>query len=146
MNRGRNSLPSRRDWFRLRLPNQDRWLGVSTPEDDNRPAGLQVLELPPNHDGMDLEDLPPLREALLTAEQVASLFDDIEACASDICLFQRRNQDTETNATKLDLVREPFLRHDVKKLQIRYQWRGSRWIDTLEQKGSLTRLVRISHK
>jgi hypothetical protein len=140
---------SRRDWFRLRLPQQSQRLGAAETETSASP-GLRAIEKPPNHDGMNLDDLPPLREASLSRAEVAALFDDIQSQASDVQLMQRRGAsktraDVNAQAT-LAAAKEAFLGGNVKRLQIRYRWQDALWIDTLEQQGSATRLVRISHQ
>ena len=59
---------SRRDWFRLRP-------SPKVSEDTAKPttnsmgevlSGLQAIDHPVNHDGMDLTELPPMREAFLS--------------------------------------------------------------------------------
>lgn len=138
---------SRRDWFRLRLPHQDEWLGDGTSEKQVR--GLRSIDHPPNHDGMNLDELPPLREAMLTDAEVACLLEDIQKYGSDVQLMQKRsavnaraNVATTPNVTA---AKELFLNRVVDRLQIRYRWQDSLWIDTLGRQGPNSRLVRVAH-
>lgn len=152
---------SRRDWFRL-LP---RGAEPATPNPtvaiETAPAavhsmgpaphGLQAIPHPQNHDGMNLADLPPMREAFLSEEQVRQLFTDIEALASDILLMQRlagsvRATAASTTATEqLRTARQSLLDGAIARVQIRYRWQETHWIDTLERRDSGIRLVRVAH-
>ena len=135
---------SRRDWFRLHLPG-----GAARPACDRDPAvgeeacGLQSIEHPPNHDGMDLDELPPMREAVLGRDQVHELFADVEAHATEVLLMQRRGAPTSQS---LSVARSALLGGDLPRIQIRYRWQGSLWIDTLESRPDGYRLVRIAHR
>jgi len=159
---------SRRDWFRLR-PRR-------TGSDDAKPSGiestltvnapnltmgevpdrLQPVAHPVNHDGMDLSELPPMREAILSKEQVRQLFSDIESLASNILLMRRsaRSQratasrataSKATTAEQLRTAQNSLLSGNVPRVQIRYHWQEANWIDTLEARDVGVRLVRISH-
>ncbi len=143
---------SRRDWFRLRVPN------LNPPSADERRAtvgeqavGLNPVAHPPNHDGMNLADLPPMREAMLSAEQVTEVFSDIEQLATDVMLMQRSSRSASTSVSKADTSRSlqvaltSLLLGAIPRVQLRYQWQGALWIDTLEGKPSGYRLVRITH-
>ena len=138
---------SRRDWFRLRLPHQDQWLG-ETPA-PKQAAGLQAIEHPPNYDGMNLDELPPLREAMLSDAEVVCLLDDIKKYGSDIQLMQKRSaQNSRADvapSSDMTTAKEMFLNRTVNRLQIRYRWQQSLWIDTLARQESATRLVRVAH-
>ena len=95
---------SRREWFRLRHSPQAHFMGNGDGSDDladDRSAAnrLQSVESPPNYDGMNLDDLPPVREALLSAQDLDALFDDILRYGSDVQLLQRRST-TETPAAQ----------------------------------------------
>ena len=129
---------SRRDWFRLRRPKVE-LMGAQ------QASPLQPAEQPPNHDGMDLSDLPPMHEAILTDSQIRSLFTDIEECAADIRLISRRGPETNNQAPSLRDATDHFLSGRVNKLQIRYYWQSANWIDTLEKQAEGFRLVRIQH-
>lgn len=111
-----------------------------------RPLRLRPAEQPPNYDGMDLSELPPMHEAILTEPQARALFSDIERCASDIHMIARRGAGSpKGQVATLKLAAERFLAGQLNKLQIRYRWQAARWIDTLEQSSSGIRLVRIRH-
>ncbi len=150
---------SRREWFRLRPRHTDQDAAVSrnTANNDSTAMGevpdvLQTVAHPVNHDGMDLSELPPMREALLTKEQVRQLFSDIESLALDILLMQRsaRSQQASasraTTAEQLRTAQESLLSGNVPRVQIRYLWQETNWIDTLEARDQDVRLVRIAHK
>ena len=147
---------SRRAWFRLRPQLSEE---TPTPEPVRAAAvgeqtiGLSPVEQPPNHDGMDLSQLPPMREALLSQQQVDELFNDIEHLATDVLLMQRRTtaaRDRATaakadTATSLQVARASLCSGSIPRVQIRYRWQDSLWIDTLEVKPDGFRLVRIAH-
>lgn len=152
---------SRRDWFRL-LPQRSEPTKpaagpANSPEAAVAPAmgttphGLQAIPHPQNHDGMNLEDLPPMREAFLSEEQVRQLFADIEAFASEITLMQRlpgsaRATPSATSVTEqLGTAQQRLLVGAIARVQIRYRWDDRHWIDTLERRDSGIRLVRIAH-
>lgn len=115
------------------------------------PNGLQAIAHPVNHDGMDLAELPPMREALLSEEQVRQLFSDIESVASDILLMQRSARSQRAAASKvtteeqLRLAQATLLSGDAPRVQIRYHWQEANWIDTLERRDDGVRLIRITH-
>jgi len=113
--------------------------------------GLQPIEHPVNHDGMDLTELPPMREAMLSVEQVQQLFADIEALASEILLMQRspRSQRATSarvsTAEQLRTAKDALLSSTLPRVQIRYHWQAMNWIDTLERRDDGVRLIRIAH-
>ena len=115
------------------------------------PNGLQPIAHPENHDGMNLSELPPMREALLSEEQVRQLFSDIKVLASDILLMQRSARSQRATASKtttaeqLRAAQETLLSGTVPRVQIRYQWQAANWIDTLERRDNGVRLIRITH-
>lgn len=153
---------SRRDWFRLRrssdtsievtLSDLPREPQVATNHSmGEAPNGLRPIAHPENHDGMNLSELPPMREALLSEEQVRQLFSDIEALASDVLLMQRspRSQRTTvskaTTAEQLGTAQNALLSGSIPRVQVRYQWQAANWIDTLELRENGVRLIRITH-
>lgn len=137
---------TRRDWFRLRPKPQapGKRIGQQAPD-------LQAIPQPVNHDGMDLSELPPMREAMLAADQIRELFTDIQALATNILLMQRSpraQQATASRATtsqQLTTARDALLNGAVPRVQLRYRWADADWIDTLENRGDTFRLVRITH-
>lgn len=151
---------SRRAWFRLRPPEPEtepQPTPESLPEKARTAAvgqtavGLLDIAHPPNHDGMDLSELPPMREALLSAEQVSELFSDIEQLGTDILLMQRSSRDARADVTNADtaknlqIARAALLTGTLARIQIRYRWQDTLWIDTLETKPDGYRIIRIAH-
>jgi hypothetical protein len=152
---------SRRDWFRL-VPRrtESETLEGAAPSETARaavtsmgtsPHGLQTIPHPENHDGMDLAKLPPMREALLTEEQIRQLFADIETLATDVLLMQRLAgsaralASTVSTAELLRTALESLLSGATPRLQIRYHWQAFHWIDTLQRHDAGIRLIRIAH-
>ncbi len=154
---------SRRDWFRLSLSGKEKSPAATNSkvvdQKQTRVAsisatGLTPIEHPPNHDGMDLSELPPMREATLTTSQVNELFGDIASVGSDILLMQRRGGGPSARAVarsvgeteQLEAAKIALLSGQLGRVQIRYRWRSSQWIDTLESVDGGFRLVRIEHR
>lgn len=141
---------SRREWFRLRVPHQNRLLDDAA--QPTRNDVLKPIEHPPNHDGLDLSELPPMREALLTIEQVEELFTDIRNLATDVLLMQRSTGAQRATASRAEtieqlvLAKTSLLSGRVKRVQIRYRWQDSLWIDTLSSQPEGYRLIRIAHR
>ncbi len=132
---------SRRDWFRLRAPYVSKESLGTEPQ-----KSLQPIDEPPNYDGMDLSELPPIHEAMISADDVKALFADIKHCAKDVQLIARgAKQAGPDQSGSLEEIGEALLSGRVKKMQVRYVWQSSRWIDTLEQQPNGFRLVRIAH-
>lgn len=140
---------SRRDWFRLRVSRENRTLGHDSSTDCQ--SGLKPIEHPPNHDGLDLNQLPPMREAVLSAEQVIALFADVGGFATDILLMQQSSATSKANASRLNsvdqlnLAKTALLSGEIKRVQIRYHWQNTHWIDTLKRDQNGFKLVRIAH-
>ena len=133
---------NRRDWFRLRVSPRP----ASEPSRLETPAGMQSVDRPDNHGGVELSELPPMHEALLSPEDVTALFSDIRTHATDIQLIARRaEQGGPALTTQLDLAAEKLLAGNISRMQVRYQWQQCRWIDTLENRPEGFRLVRIRH-
>jgi hypothetical protein len=145
---------TRRDWFRLRTQPVE-------PRCENEPAArpramgeslLAPIELPVNHDGMELSQLPPMREALLNASQIEALFADIANLATNVLLMQRMDGAQRASAAavsasdQLMAAQQALRAGKVQRVQVRYSWDNSAWIDTLERKTNEFRLVRIAHK
>lgn len=142
---------SRRDWFRLRAPKVNQFLGSESPTAKN--DVLKPIEHPPNHDGLDLAQLPPMREAVLSVAQINTLFSDIGGLATDVQLMQRTRSSARataqqaTNPEQLEFAKTSLLNGAIPRVQIRYRWKGSLWIDTLATQGTgLFKLVRIAHQ
>lgn len=144
---------TRRDWFRLSVGRSPAASGKRSTAHSmgEAPETLQPIAHPENHDGLDLSELPPMREALLSAEQIRQLFADIGELGENILLMRRtagsrRAAGAEaTSPADLLAARDALLNGQVPRLQIRYRWRDADWIDTLEARESAFRLVRIAH-
>lgn len=157
---------SRRDWFRLRLSpsasspsdsaldDSDEGSGArSTPSNPTplAPTPLAPVPEPPNHDGMDLSQLPPMREALLEASQLDELASDIQTYGQQIQLLHRGLADSKPNQTPMPSSEQIswaiscLQSGQIQRLQIRYRWNSALWIDTLENRSGSFRLVRIQH-
>ena len=147
---------SRRDWFRLRLSPSNTSLSPSEQNDSaegipSRSTPLAPVPEPPNHDGMDLSQLPPMREALLEASQLDELASDIQTYGQQIQLLHRGLADSKPNQTPMPSSEQIswaircLQNGQIQRLQIRYRWNHALWIDTLENKAGAFRLVRIQH-
>ncbi len=145
---------TRRDWFRLRRQSAEQPRENAV---DPRPLAmgeslLAPIELPTNHDGMELSKLPPMREAVLGLSQIEALFSDIANLATDILLMQRTDGVQRATAAsvstndQLVAARNALVAGQIHRLQIRYSWEETAWIDTLERKATEFRLVRIAHR
>lgn len=144
---------SRRDWFRLRRPDKDHGENLATEKSSAlSSSGLKPIAHPPNHDGLDLTELPPMREAILSREQVADLFSDVGKLATDVLLMRRGSDSMRATVTKanteeqLELAKAALLSGAVSRVQVRYSWQASQWIDTLQVQDGGYRLVRIMHR
>ncbi len=153
-----NVRMSRRDWFRLRPQRSE----VETPKvstsDVDRKAVigksqemLQPVAFPENHGGVNLTELPPMCEGLLSAEQVRQLFSDIESLASKVLLMQRLPNALRATTPgfstpeQLRAAESTLLSGAIPRVQVRYHWESVNWIDTLERREDGIRLVRIKH-
>jgi hypothetical protein len=112
---------------------------------------LQPVAFPENHGRVNLTELPPMCEGLLSVEQVRQLFSDIESLASDVLLMQRlpnaQRATTPGLSTpeQLRAAESTLLSGAIPRVQIRYHWEAVNWIDTLERRDDGIRLVRIKH-
>jgi hypothetical protein len=114
--------------------------------------GLKPIQQPPNHDGMDLSKLPPMREAILSNEQVIQLLDDIQQLGTDVLLMQRPTSAKRADASKVEssqqlaIARTALLCGEIPRVQIRYRWQNQQWIDTLKSTEDGYHIVRIAHQ
>jgi hypothetical protein len=145
---------TRREWFRLR-PRPTRIAAESRSEKHSMgqsQESLQPIPQPVNHDGLDLSELPPMREAKLSAEEIRQLFADIEELGANIMLMRRTSQSPRaaaapaSSSADLNAARDALITGQVSRLQIRYRWQDADWIDTLEAREEEFRLVRIAHQ
>lgn len=92
-----------------------------------------------------------MREAVLAAEQVEELFSDIRQLGTDVLLMQRSSRMAPTDVSQadagqnLEVAKTSLLSGRVARVQIRYRWQNSLWIDTLEAKPDGYRIIRIAH-
>ena len=153
-----NTRMSRRDWFRLRPQRSEaKTPSESTSAVDRKPVmgqsqeALQPVAYPENHGGVNLTELPPMCEGLLSEEQVRQLFSDIELLASEVLLMQRLPNAQRASTPGLSTPEQlraaqiNLLSGSIPRVQIRYHWTNLNWIDTLERRESGIRLVRIKH-
>lgn len=154
-----NTKMSRRDWFRLRPSRDDMKTPViSVPAPSREPIighaqePLRPMAAPENHGGINLSELPPMCESLLSKEQIEQLFSDIELLASNVLLMQRLPNAQRTSASsvasadQLKTAMISLVAGTIARVQIRYRWEESNWIDTLERSDNGFRLVRIQHR
>ncbi|MCA8964307.1 MAG: hypothetical protein H6838_14545 [Planctomycetes bacterium] len=96
---------------------------------------------------------PPTVEAELTAEQVDDLFRDLTLCAAMQHISVKfatdaRPEDRSTLLDDLDLVKARYLldRVTTRAVQLRYDFDGALWIDTVTRRGEGEyHLLRIQH-
>lgn len=163
------SNKSRRNWFRLKPGSQGQSINevrkptlghevakpfesVAAQRAASQSNELKDIAHPPNYDGMDLNELPPMREAMLVRAQVDELFSDVADFASEIQLMQRAagrsKRATGENVNTHDQLRwakTAILSGQITRLQIRYRWNDALWIDTLSADDRVFRLIRIRH-
>ncbi len=139
---------SRRDWFRLRAPAENRMLSKASTGSPSPINTFQEVTQPPNHSGLDLSKLPPLSEAELDWDEVHQLIDDIRNLTDEITLMRSAEKTaSRAHAREQLLAAAAALQSgQVNRIQIRYRWDGAQWIDTLERRGESFRLVRIRHE
>lgn len=140
---------TRSDWYLL---GPSRSPGSSTAGSaSSARGGLRPIAQPANHDGLDLSKLPPMREAMLSVDQIKQLFRDLNEHATDILLMRRTAQSPraqaapEATSNDLQFACDAVLSGQVPRVQIRYKFAGADWIDTVERRESSFRLVRIVH-
>ena len=131
---------SRRDWFRLRRPeDSNQTLGNESPK-------TQAVDHPVNHGGMDLAELPPFHEAVLSTAEIEVLFSDIEYFGKQIMVMtSARAAPTQDAGPALKQAQQNLLNGSLSKIQIRYHFRGTNWIDTIQQRNDGYRIIRIAH-
>lgn len=143
---GQNQKPSRRDWFRLMWKDSEKVAEPQSEKNKEQPSVekpvLNPVSQPVNHGGLDLSELPPMRQADLTEGQVNDLFSDVASCAKDVRLMMRSKNSAASN---LHSAKKAILSGSVSRLQIRYRWEGKYWIDTLQSIPGGFQLIRIAH-
>lgn len=89
--------------------------------------------------------LPPLWRAELRADQVAELFTDLEAATLLSVVVRDATQATTRTPARLTLSQAREALSAGRPVQLRYQWQGAEWWDTLTPGSNGIRLVRIRH-
>lgn len=108
-----------------------------THEIDNAQPGASAI--PP---------LPDLHDAILDRATVEQLFRDIELCTGIVEVipkFGAQSYVPESSSFTLEELRELLLSQKLRGLQIRYQYDGSTWWDTILVVPRGYRIVRIQH-
>lgn len=156
---------SRRHWFRLRPSackpedNAETALPKAPPASGRRQSmgtqagSMKAIEKPQSYGRVSADELPPMREALLSSAELQQLFSDIAACGTHVMLISRgltpataNSSDSATAEIQLAKALQKLLDGTVHRIQIRYRWSQSAWIDTLECRPDGYRLVRIAHR
>lgn len=91
--------------------------------------------------------LPDVHEAILDQQTLDTYFRDLEHAAELLEVRAKGHQALRANESTLDLIRGRVLFEgkDVAGLQIRYNFEGIEWWDTLSWVDSKIRLIRIGH-
>ena len=93
--------------------------------------------------------LPELTESVLSPDQIRELFRDIEALTQIVEIIPKHgSRDYVDDSIELDLAtaRDRLLDRTYRGLQIRYQYDGGLWWDTLIRIPEGIRIVRIRHE
>jgi len=96
-------------------------------------------ELPP--------DLPVTHESILDADTLNQLFEDVSQCTHLIEVIVKYGRHTQTPDANHTLAEAKQLLADgsARGIQLRYQYDGAQWWDTLMRTPAGTRIVRIRH-
>jgi hypothetical protein len=91
----------------------------------------------------------PIQEVLLDDATVAQLFFDIAHAAQLIAVIEKgvgaRRADAVQDPAALDAAHAAFAARRIGAVQLRYQFGGEEWWDTLTHTAAGVRLIRISH-
>lgn len=96
-------------------------------------------------DAMDYNELPDLNDAMLSGEEIHRLFDDIERCTVVVSIVVKTGprQHTPDAGVSLAQARTMLLEGEARGVQLRYQYQGEEYCDTLMRMPDGVRLVRI---
>ena len=91
------------------------------------------------------DKLPELHDAILSEEQLTSLFRDYRQCATvgEIMIKSGPGYVTTDQQPTLDQAEALLRSREVRAVQIRYQFDQATWCDTLLSGAAGVRLVRI---
>lgn len=94
------------------------------------------------------EDLPELCDEVIGAATLGALFADLrsETRVFSVSLKAQGARRAEAGEASLASAEEELLRGSIGGAQIRYEYRGAVWIDTLLPRSDGFRLVRIRHE
>ncbi|HET6407737.1 MAG TPA: 4Fe-4S dicluster domain-containing protein [Chthoniobacteraceae bacterium] len=121
------------------------------PAPDNAILLLPLLErpMPPaessNMPNPDDVPLPEMSDAVLGSQELAALFGDYRACTSAVRIQLKSGPGLVAPhaSPTLDEAIELLLTRRVRGVQLRYEFSGSQWCDTLMPVDSGVRLVRV---
>ncbi len=92
--------------------------------------------------------LPELHQGVLSEAQVWQLFADIEQCTRVLEILPKHaaaGRVADAAGVTLAQARELVAARAVRALQLRYEYDGAEWWDTLMLNGGQFRVVRIRH-
>ncbi len=94
---------------------------------------------------MNIDELPPMSEALLDERAVSALFDDIGALGEllDVQLKGGARSRASDAACDLSSAKDALLSGATRAVQLRYRHKDTVWWDTLLRQGQHIKLVRI---
>lgn len=89
--------------------------------------------------------LPVLHEAILSAEELVRLFDDLQRSAAieRVTIRSAGARRAESLAISLDEARTLFASGDAAAVQVRYEYDGAAWCDTILRTPGGARIVRM---
>ncbi len=92
-------------------------------------------------------ELPTINEAILDANTLSQLFEDVSRCTHLIEVIVKRGPRSQTpDATHtLDEARQMLEEGAAMGIQLRYSYDGAQWWDTLIRTQAGIRIVRIRH-
>jgi hypothetical protein len=91
--------------------------------------------------------LPEMREGLLLADDLTTLFADISSCTTVLDVLEKGGAQryAEAGRVTLDAARERLVSGAVRAVQVRYRYDGFEWSDTVMSLPTGFRLVRCQH-
>lgn len=91
--------------------------------------------------------MPEMCEGLLGPDDIEQLFADLEALTTVRSVVQKGAAEryADQGVVSLDRAKESLVACDVAAVQIRYEYDGHEWTDTLMRQAAGYRLVRCQH-